>query len=81
MKTNPWFVCVVVFELERSCKIEFMHTRQVYQQDTKAHKTSFLHKPLSRKTSQIIIKTSVKIRLVRNRTMVNKSMAAAEFKP
>ena len=57
------------------------YTKQVYQQDTKAHKTSFLHKPLSRKTSQITIKTSAKMRLVYSRTMVNKSMATIEFKP
>jgi len=25
MKTNPWFVCVVASELERSCKTEFVH--------------------------------------------------------
>jgi len=57
------------------------YTKQVYQQDTKAHKTSFLHKPLSRKTSQTTIKTSAKIRLVCSRAMMIKSMAAAEFKP
>jgi len=47
----------------------------------KGTKTSFLHKPLSRKTIQIAIKTSAKMRLVCSRTMVNKSMATTEFKP
>jgi len=82
MKTNPWFVCVVVFELERSCKTKFVHIQSKYTSRIPRHtKPVFCISLLSRKTNQIAIKTSAKMRLVCNKTMVNKSMATTEFKP